>query len=243
MSRFLAICLLASPLLAGELDALLGKLRDPASREDARRSLVERGTPALGDLRAALDGATDEGFKACLEGVVKEIEAREPHGLRFEVLLPKTRLTLADVNRDDFKLSIEILNRGTETVVLWPYLSLRLLDAKGQEVKPKLHIGRWGRGRPKTWLEDVKYGTLAPGGKWGFETPLSRYVRDDTWIGGWEVSEPGTYTIEATYRFDRAAAKKTCDPAWQALDDPGKPWNRALEMTHVFTAEMTVAGR
>lgn len=242
MHRLLAACLLVTPLLAGESDALLGRLRDPASREDARRALVAQGTPALGDLRAALKGATDEGFKACVAGVMKEIEEREPHGLLFSAAVPKMRLTLADVNRDDFKLAIDVVDRGTETVVLWPYLSLRLLDGKGQEVKPKLHQGRWGRGRSKTWLADVKYGKLAPGDTWGFVTPLSRYVHDETWIGGWEVREPGTYTIEVTYRFDRAAAKKTCDPAWQALDDQEQPWNRALEMTHVFTAELVVAG-
>ena len=30
-------------------------------------------------------------------------------------------------------------------------------------------------------------------------------------------------------------------PAWEKLDEPEQPWNKALEMTHVFTAEMTVA--
>jgi hypothetical protein len=147
------------------------------------------------------------------------------------------------VNGDDMKLSVGVQNRGTGTVVLWPYFSLRVLDAKGQEVKRSLHIGRWGRGRSKRWLEDVDYVTLAPGEKWGFVTPLSRYMHDDMWIEGWEVPEPGTYTIEVTYRFDRTAWKKTCDPEWDALDDARKPWNRALEMTHVFTAEMTVAER
>jgi hypothetical protein len=65
-------------------------------------------------------------------------------------------------------------------------------------------------------------------------------MHDEKCIEGWEVPEPGTYTIEFTYRFDRAAAKKGCDPAWQAIDDPQQPWNRALEMTHVFRAEMAV---
>ncbi len=234
MTRLLAVL-----LLAGQFDALIGKLRDPATREGAARALVAEGTPALGELRAA---AADAALKECVDAIVKEIESREPRGLRFHAGVPKMRLTLADVNANDFKLAIGVVNRGTETVVLWPYLSLRLLDAKGQEVKRKLRQGRWGLGRSKRWLEDVEYVTLAPGETWGFTTPLSLYVHDDTWREGWEVREPGTYTVEVTYRFDRARAKKGCDPEWEALDDPEQPWNRALEMTHVFTAEMTVAG-
>jgi hypothetical protein len=239
MNRLVATILLAAPLLAGGFDALIGKLKDPGTRESAARALVAQGTPALDELRAA---AADDALKGCIDAIVKEIEAREPHGLRFHAGVPRMRLTLGHVNGDEMKLAIGVVNRGKETVVLWPYLSMRLLDAKGQEVKPKLHQGRWGRGRSKRWLEEVKYVKLAPGETWGFETALSRYMHDERWIDGWELPEPGTYTIEVTYRFDRAAEKKGCDPAWDALDDPEQPWNRALEMTHVFTAEMTVTG-
>jgi hypothetical protein len=239
--RSAALLLLALPLLAGDLGPLLAKLKDPAAREEAARSLIERGTPALRELREAADA--DAALKEHVDAIAEEIRRREPHGLRFHAGVPRMRLTLAHVNGDGMKLSIGVTNRGTETVVLWPCFSLRLLDANGAEVKRSLHIGRWGRGRSKRWIEDVKYVELPPGAKWGFETPLSRYMQDETWIEGWEVKEPGTYTIEVTYRFDRQSVKKTCDPEWDALDDPEKPWNRALEMTHVFTAEMTVAER
>jgi len=239
MIRHAALLVLALPLLAGELDTLIGKLRDPSTRESAARSLVAQGTPALGELRAA---AADPALKERIEKIVKEIEASEPHGLRFHAGVPKMRLSLAYVNGDDMKLAIGVENRGTETVVLWPYLSMRILDRKGKEIERSMHLGRWGRGRSRRWLEDVRYVTLAPGGKWDFTTPLSRYMHDEHWIEGWEVREPGTYTIEITYGFDREAAKKSCDAEWDALKDPEKPWNRALEMTHVFTAEMVVAG-
>jgi hypothetical protein len=230
----LALLLLAAPLLAEDLDGLLAKLRDPATREAAARALVEKGTPALDGLRAA---ASDP----AIDAIIKEIEAREPKGLLFRVGVPRMQLKLAHVNGDAMKLSIGVVNRGKETVVLWPYLSMRLLDANGQEVKRKLRQGRWGRGRSERWLEQVKYAKLAPGETWEFTTRLSRYMHDEKYIEGWEVPEPGTYTIEVTYRFDRAAAKKGCDATWEALDDPQQPWNRALEMTHVFRAEMTVA--
>jgi len=234
------LLLLALPLLAGEFDAFIKKLKDPATRESATRVLIAQGTPALEALKAA---AADPALKEHVDAIVKEIEAREPKGLRFNAGVPKMQLTLAYVNGEDMKLAIGVENRGGETVVLWPYLSMRILDAKGQDVKKSLNIGRWGRGRSKRWLEDLKYIELAPGAKWGTVTPLSRFMLDEEFIEGWEVPGPGTYTIEITYRFDRAKVKKTCDPEWDALDDPEKPWNRALEMTHVFTAEMTVAER
>jgi hypothetical protein len=234
MARLLVIL-----LLAGEFDAQVEKLRDPLTREGAARALVAAGTPALAELRAA---AADPALKECVLAIVKEIGAREPHGLRFSAGVPKMRLTLADVNGKEMKLAIRVVNRGSEAVVLWPYFSLRILDANGQEVKPGLKQGRWGLGRPKRWLQDVDYARLAPGEKWGFTTPLSLYVHDDTWREGFEVREPGKYTIEVTYRFDRAKAKMGSDQEWDALDDPEQPWNRALEMTHVFTTEMTVAG-
>jgi len=47
-------------------------------------------------------------------------------------------------------------------------------------------------------------------------------------------------SLEFTYRFDRAAAKKRCDPEWKPLDDPEKPWNKALEFEHTFRTEMRV---
>lgn len=239
--RSAALLLLALPLLAGDLGPLLAKLKDPATRVEAARSLIEHGTPALEELREA--AAADPAMKEHVDAIVQEIGRREPHGLLFHAGVPRTRLTLAHVNGDGMKLSIGVTNRGTETVVLWPRFSLRLLDAEGREVKRSLRIGRWGRGRSSRWIEDVKYVELAPGAKWGLETPLSRYMHDEKWIEGWEVKEPGTYTIEVTYRFDRQSVKKTCDPEWEALDDPAKPWNRAVEMTHVFTAGMTVAAR
>lgn len=241
MSRLAALLpLLCVPLLAGEFDALIGKLRDEGTREGAARALVAQGTPALPELRAA---AADPALKEQVDAIVKEIEAREPAGLRFNVGVPKMRLSLAYVNSDEMKVSITIRNRGNETVVLWPYLSMRILDANGKEVKRCQHIGRWGLGRNKQWLANLKYVTLAPGEAWDLATPLANYMHDEKWIEGWKIPEPGTYTLEVTYRFDRAAAKGTCDPGWDALNDPEKPWNRALEMTHSFTGEMVVAER
>ena len=65
-------------------------------------------------------------------------------------------------------------------------------------------------------------------------------MHDPEWIAGWNVPGPGVYTLEFTYSFDRAAAKKRCDPKWKPLDDPKQPWNKALELTHTFRAEMRV---
>jgi len=235
--------LLTVPLAAGEYDGLISNLENPALCQGAARALVAQGTPALPELREALAAASDETLELRLAGIIKEIELREPMGLRFNAGAPKMRITVADVNLDGFGFSVSVRNRGQETVVLWPYLSLRVLDAQGKEVKPALRRGRWGLGRSKQWLEDVKYVELKPGEAWSFLTPLTRYVHDESFILGWELEQAGTYTLEFTYRFDRAAAKATCDPEWELLDDPERPWNRALVLTHTFSGELRVEGQ
>ncbi|MHC4493920.1 MAG: hypothetical protein ACYTDU_20180 [Planctomycetota bacterium] len=159
---------LSASLAAGqdqsELAPWIAKLRDadPAQQEIARRVLLARGTPALAELRRALPASGDAEAKARLTGVIREIERREPHGLFFHVGMPKMRLTLDLVNGEAFRYAVTVRNRGDKTVVLWPYLKLRLLDAAGNEVARTTRIGRFGRRRSENLLEDIRFVTLEP---------------------------------------------------------------------------------
>jgi Zn-finger nucleic acid-binding protein len=223
-----------APWIAKLLDA------DPAVQESGRRILLARGTPALAALRRARLATADSEAKGRLTGVIQRIELREPHGLLFGAGMPKMRLTLGLVNSDRFKYAVSVRNRGDKTVVLWPYFRLRLLDAAGKEVARTSRMGRFGLRRSANLLEGVRFVTLEPGKSWSFQESLVRYMHDPEWITGWKVPRAGTYTLEFTYEYDRAAQKKRCDPKWELLDDPAQPWNRALEFKHTFRAEMTV---
>ena len=70
----------------------------------------------------------------------KEPEPAKP--LKLTVTPVKDPPTLEQVNRGTFKVELVIENVGKETVVVWPYISAELLDAKGQAVETSMSIGR-----------------------------------------------------------------------------------------------------
>ena len=229
-----------------ELVALwLGKLlgEDPSRHELAKSVLVRQGTPALPRLQEALKKAPGKEAQDRVAAVIREIERREPHGVLFDAGMPKMRIFLDMVNEGRMEYVIRVRNRSDKTVVLWPYLSLRVLDRKGEEVRPSQRRGRWGLRKGANLLEEVRFVTLAPGKTWTIATGLDRYMHDPDFITGWKLTLPGVYTLEFTYHYDRAEQKKRCDPNWELLDDAKQPWNRALEMKHTFRAEMRVEKR
>ena len=225
-----------------ELAPWIAKLRDadPARQVIARRVLLARGTPALADLRRALPACGDAEAKARLVSVIREIERREPHGLFFQAGMPKMRLTLDLVKSDAFRYALSVRNRSDKTVVLWPFFKLRVLDAAGDDVAPATRIGRFGLRRSENVLEGIRFVTLEPGKTWSFLESLARYMHDPEWIPGWKLRKPGTYTLEFTYEYDRAAQKQRCDPKWKLLVDPAQPWNKALAFKHTFRTGMRV---
>jgi hypothetical protein len=238
--------LLAAPRAAGQDEGQfarwIAKLRDadPGQQEIGRRILLARGTPALAELRRAAAADGDADVKARLLAVVREIERREPHGLFFFAGMPKMHLTLDLVNGDAFRYAVTVRNRSDKTVVLWPYLRLRVLDDRGKEVGPASRLGRFGLRRTGNLLEGIKFVTLEPGKAWSLKESLARYMHDPAWIVGWKLPRPGTYTLEFTYAFDRDAVKAKCDPGWKLLNDPAQPWNKALAFEHTFRTEMRV---
>jgi len=213
---------------------------DAAKRETARRVLLNAGTRALGEVDRAGEAATDGATRERLIALAKEIRQREPHGLQFQCGMPKMRLTVDVVNGEEFQFAVRVRNLGAKPVVLHPFLALRVLDAAGKELKLARRLGRHGLRPDGCLLETVSFVTLQPGETWSFTDGLRRYMHDPEWILGWEIPAPGTYTLEFTYRFARAAFKKTCSCGAAAHDDKGKPWNDALELDHTFTAEMEV---
>jgi len=242
---WIAVALSAS-LAAGqdqsEFAPWITKLQDPdpAQQEIGRRVLLARGTPTLADLRRALPACGDAETKARLVSVIREIERREPHGLFFHAGMPKMRLTLDLVRGDAFRYALTVRNRGDKAVVLWPYFRLRVLDTAGNEVAPATRIGRFGLRRSENVLEGIRFVTIEPGKAWSFKESVARYMHDPEWITGWKLPKPGTYTLEFTYEYDRAAQKQRCDPKWKLLDDPAQPWNKAPAFKHTFRTEMRV---
>ncbi len=242
MNRWLTLLLALAPFgLADETDPFRG-LEDPARRAEAVERLLERGTGLLPQIDEKIRTTTDPEVRKLLAETAAEIRRREPHGLRFSCRLPEMALDAKLAQSGDFRYVLSVENRSSETVVLWPYLSLRVLDAEGNEVARSMNIGRWGRGRSARFLAETGWITLEPGKVWSVEESLHRYMHDFEMIRGWKLTGPADYTLEFTYRFDREAIKKLCDPAWEALGDPQQPWNRALSFEHKFTAALRLQG-
>ena len=212
-----------------------------AARDAAVRLFLRRGTPALPLLAGAAEATKDPKAKALLLDLAAKVRAREPHGLRFRVGLPKMKLTLDTVRSENFAYTVTVENRGDQPVVLLPYLTPQVIDSEGNEVKPSSRRGRWGRRRGDHVLGDVKFVTIQPGKRWVFQEQLARYMHDPAVITGWKLPAAGDYTLVFTYAFDRATWKKRGKQDWKPLNDAKQPWNLAPEFTHTFKIALRVA--
>ena len=115
-------------------------------------------------------------------------------------------------------------------MVLYPYLSLRLLNADGTDAKRSRKLGRGGLRSPGHPLGGVNFVTLKPGEKWTMRERLMQYMHDPKWITGWKPSAAGTYTLEFTYAYDRKRAL--------GLEDKDHAAYKALGFKHTFRQEM-----
>ncbi len=143
---------------------------------------------------------------------------------------PKASPGLKEINQGQFKVSFAIKNTGKEVAVIWPYLSVQVLDFEDQPVKKTRDLGRWGLIRSPSILEEIRFVTLAPGKTHTIEVNLKQYMHDADKISAWRLAEPGEYTAVLHYHFDRAKIKKKYGKGCQAIDDPMKPWNQAPEL-------------
>ncbi len=243
MARMLliAVGMLSSLALAAPQDPLVDFCgSDEKKQTRAYRTLLRQGTPRLPAIQDRLKNCKDDALRQRLQKLVTAIKKSEPHGLQIRIGVPKLRFDAARIASTKPGLLITIRNKSAKPVTLWPYASLRLLDAQGQVVKPRRQ-GRWGLRVKRCYLLDVEYVTLAPGELWRKPFSLARYLLDLDSLLSWKDVPPGRYTLEVRYHFDRAKAKKRVRIPLPDIDAAKHPWNHALEIDHVVTAELTVA--
>ena len=238
--RTLLILFALFPAVAAA-DVVADFLGEDASKRDlAQRKILRVGTPLLKQLDEAHKASKDKDTKSRIAALIEEIKKREPHGLRFHCGLPKMKLTPAIVRGREFRFSVSVKNLSDDERVLYPYLTLRVLDAQGNPVPYSRHLGRGGLRAPGNSLEHIAFVTLKPGQSWSFQDCLVRYMHDARWINGWKIEKAGSYTLEFTYAFDLAKAKEGCDPQWNRLDGAKEPWNLAITDSHTFSTPMKV---
>ena len=128
--------------------------------------------------------------------------------LKVSVDKTEASANLDDVNQGRFTISLALKNTSKVDIVLWPYLSVQVLDADGKLVQKSRNLGRWGLIRSPSVLEEVRFVTVKPGKTHTIEFNMKQYMFDADTISAWRLEEPGEHKARLHYAYDRAKVKK-----------------------------------
>jgi hypothetical protein len=161
--------------------------------------------------------------------------------LKITLEQPKGDPTLEEVNTGRHTLTVKFENAGKADVLLWPYLSLEVLDSEGKPVRRSMRIGRWGLRKSASIIEDITFLALKPGESKQYKIRLDGYAYDADAITGWRLPAAGEYRLVFHYKYNRDEAKKRYGKGCKTLENPDMPWNRALEVDRKLEAKLKVA--
>jgi hypothetical protein len=133
---------------------------------------------------------------------------------------------------------IRVTNKNAVPVTLWPFVTIQVRNAKGEEQKPASNRGRWGRRKEECFLAGIEFATVEPGTSVEWPVRLDLYTRDPASILGWKL-QPGEYVLAARYAFSRADLLARCKLECPGHADARAPWNTALEL--VREASLTIS--
>jgi hypothetical protein len=164
---------------------------------------------------------------ACASSALAEEPSTQAAGLSLELILPDGPLELRAAHETPF--TIRLINQTDQPQVVWPYVSLQVLDAAGETVRATTNFGRWGRTQEPCFLREVHFVTIAPGEAHEVTATVGSYMWDPGSIMGWELPGPGTYSLTVTHAYQRAPFTKRCQQPCGDHDQPETPWNQAVE--------------
>jgi hypothetical protein len=187
------------------------------------------------------------GFVTALAGVPsqgdKKTDKSKPRkkraAIKIEVVVPKVPVPLADIQDGNTGITLCFKNEGKQPAVLWPFVGLRVLDAKGKEAAQNMQLGRFGLTLKDCFLEEIPFWTVKPGAVKEIKVGLAPYIHDPRIIHGWDLAA-GKYQLVFTYQYDRKAFKAQCQHGCKHHDNPERPWNKAIEMKQTVKANLTV---
>jgi len=180
------------------------------------------------------------GFVSFADAGEKKESDKVPKNLKITINTPKDPPTLAEVNSGRYAITLTIENTGKEDVVLWPYLSVEVMDSKGKPVERSRFIGRWGLLSTPSIIEAVPFVNLGAGKTRKIEVKLNAHQWDADAITGWRLPAAGDYVVVLHYHYDRAAAKKSYGKGCDDIDKKNAQWNRALEVDKKAEVKLTV---
>jgi hypothetical protein len=176
----------------------------------------------------------------CVSAGAAEPQKKPAAPLIVTVSFSKKQPTLTEVNDGDFKVTVTLENKTKKDITIWPYLTVRLLDAKGKDVEDALALGRWGLIQTDSVIESVPFASLKAGKKYQLRFGLNSQMYDPDIIRGWKLPSAGEYKLVIHYRYNRADAKKKYGQGASNLDKTDKPWNKAVEFEKKVEVKLTV---
>ena len=153
-----------------------------------------------------------------------------PSNLKVSAVVPEDPVTVNQLQRGAIAAKLRIKNTGTDTVVIWPFISGHRFEAVGKPVRKALNIGRWGRRSTPSVIEGIRFVELGPGKTHDIPVKINRYLYDANVITGWRLPGTGEYELQLEYTFNREATKKKYGKGCDSLEDKTKPWNQAVEL-------------
>lgn len=158
------------------------------------------------------------------------VQVDKNHPLKIAFDVPEKDPTVRQVNGGKYLIVVRVHNTTDEELTLWPHLSIRVLDSRGQELPPKMALGRFGlRTDDKSVLERFHFAKIKAGEALKVDVNIAMYVNDAETLFGWQLPGEGKYTLQVHYKYDRVAAKKRYGQDCLDIEGAAKPWNKAVQ--------------
>jgi RNA polymerase sigma factor (sigma-70 family) len=161
--------------------------------------------------------------------------------IQMSAIVPGEPPSLSLVNAAKFRVQCQLKNTAKEAIVVWPYLTVQVLDDQGKPVPVSQNLGRFGlRLDGKSALEGISFVTLEPGAIHTIDISPANYLWDSMAIKGWKLKAAETYTFELRYHYNRADVKKSLGADANDIDNPKQRWNQAVEIDRKMQVKVRV---
>ncbi len=177
---------------------------------------------------------------AVFAAMISTATAAKPTPIEFSVDVPSRVPTVEEINAGDYSVGLRLKNTSQEDIVIWPYLTVEVLDSQGNEVKRSMLIGRNGIRFTPSLIEGIDFVKLIPGQTHDINIDFSQYVSDPAFITGWSFPKSGEYTVVMRYDYNIAAEKKRLGRRCKDLERVDAPWNHAVEVSSTLKATLKV---
>jgi RNA polymerase sigma factor (sigma-70 family) len=160
-----------------------------------------------------------------------QLAAKQSAPLQLSVEVPKEKPTVSQFNGGQYQVTVHLKNLTDQDAVVWPYLTVKVLDGEGNAIQPSQRQGKYAlRGGERSILEEMDFVTVQPGKAHAVQVRFGNLaMHDPEAMVDYQVPGEGDYILEVNYQYDRTAVKKRFGEGARDADRVDKPWNRAVE--------------